>query len=178
MRTHQCIGAVLTAAFFVAPATAGAESSSDLSLFSISKSENRNQVVYAVRVDDACHPVGDAPVHAYWRMLEKGPVAMEPLLSREERAYGMVSQETALVAGTGDRVVRLRLRALPDRTIVVRTAKSSESCTATAVATVAATPVSLFNVHARLRMIFGLESLTLTGRATESGVVLRETLKP
>lgn len=179
MRAHQVIGTFLAAALSVVPTVAGAEASGDVSLFSISKSENRNQVVYAVRVDNACRPVGEAPVHAYWRMLERGPSATEPLLSREERAYGMVSQETAPVAGSGERVVRLRLRAVPDRTIVVHTARIAEACTASATATVAAKPVSLFNVHARLRrLFFGVESLTLSGREAESGAVTQETLQP
>jgi hypothetical protein len=177
MRVPTCIGVCLALAASLVPSAAGAEPSGDISLFSISKSENRNQVVYAVRVDEACHPVGDAPVHAYWRMLEKGPAAIEPLLSREERAYGLASQQTEPLGGAdGDRLVRVRLRALPDRTIVIRTARSADTCIATATATVAAKPVSLFNVHARLRWLFGVESLTLSGRAATGGAVVQETL--
>ncbi len=41
-------------------------------VFSIAKSENKNQVQYVVRLDAHCAPVGPAPVFAYWRMLEKG----------------------------------------------------------------------------------------------------------
>ena len=44
-----------------------------VALFSIAKSENRNQVQFVVRVDKRCAPVGTAPVSAYWRLLEKGP---------------------------------------------------------------------------------------------------------
>jgi hypothetical protein len=179
MRAHQYVGALFLAVLSLVPSAAGAEASSDLSLFSISKSENKNQVVYAVQVDGACRPVGDAPVHAYWRMLEKGPGRIEPLLSREEFAYGLASQQTEAIAGTeGDRVVRVRLRALPDRTIVIRTVRNAETCAATATATVSATRVSLYNVHARLRVLFGIESLTLSGRAVDGGTVVQETLKP
>ncbi len=177
MRAHTFIGACLVAASTLVPSFAGAEGSADLSLFSISKSENKNQVVYAVHVDSACRPVGDAPVHAYWRMIEKGPGRTEPLLSREEMAYGLASQRTEPLAD-GDRAVHVRLRALPDRNIVVRTARTADACTATATATVASTRVSLYNVYARLRMLFGVESLTLSGRAADSGAVVQETLKP
>lgn len=77
----------------------------------------------------------------------------------------------------GERVARVRLRALPDRTIVVRSARVGGVCTATATATVGATAASLSNVHARLRWLFGVASLTLTGRVPESGAVVEETLE-
>ncbi|NRD68652.1 DUF4833 domain-containing protein, partial [Corallococcus exiguus] len=33
----------------------------------MSRSENRNQVHYALSLDEACRPVGTRPVHVYWR---------------------------------------------------------------------------------------------------------------
>ena len=38
-------------------------------LFSISKTENRNYVQFAERLDEACAPVGPAPIYAFWRMM-------------------------------------------------------------------------------------------------------------
>jgi hypothetical protein len=67
---------------------------------------------------------------------------------------------------------------VPDRPIEVRTTRSGGACIATATATVAETPVSLFNVHARLRRLFGVESITIRGRDPESGSVVQEILKP
>src|SRR5580692_8073537 len=61
-------------------------------LFFVSKSENKNQVSYAVRLDAECRPTGAAPVFAYWRMLERSPVVVEPLLALEEMAYGVGPQ--------------------------------------------------------------------------------------
>ena len=178
MKMHQSIGACFAVALSLVPSLAGAEASSDLSLFSISKSENRNEVVYAVHVDSACHPVGAAPVHAYWRMLEKGPSQIEPLLSRAQPAYGVASQRIEPVVGTsGDSLVHVRLRALPQRAIEVRTARNGDTCTATATATVSATPVSLFNIHARLKWLFGIESLTLSGHRPQGGAVVQEIVK-
>ena len=52
------VGIFLAAALVLASGGADAEGTSDLTLFSISKSENRNQVVYAIRVDAACRPAG------------------------------------------------------------------------------------------------------------------------
>jgi hypothetical protein len=51
----------------------------------IRKSSNRNQVWYAVAVDDRCAPEGPAPVHPYWRLLEQGPGATEPLRAHPAR---------------------------------------------------------------------------------------------
>jgi hypothetical protein len=45
------------------------------SIFFIAKSENKNQVHYGIRLDEACSPAGDSPMFAYWRMLERGPFA-------------------------------------------------------------------------------------------------------
>ena len=41
------------------------------SVFHVSKSQNRNQVHYALRLDQQCRPVGKAPVYGYWKKLEK-----------------------------------------------------------------------------------------------------------
>lgn len=38
------------------------------SLFTISKSENKNEVVFGIHLDERCIPVGDAPVFAFWRI--------------------------------------------------------------------------------------------------------------
>jgi hypothetical protein len=173
MHAKRIIGFLLALAFSFAPTMADADATTDLALFSISKSENRNQVRYAVRVDSECRPVGEAPVHAYWQNLEQGPTNTSPLLWMEQRAYGLSSQQIE----SADQV-RVRLRALPERAIVVHTARSGNSCVAQAATTVAALPVSMYNVHARLRRIFGVESITLSGRRLDNGAIVQETLKP
>lgn len=79
-------GAAMAALMTLVASSAGADgagASRALPLFSISKSENKNQVQYAIRVDDRCEPATTAPVFAYWRMLEKGPTVTEPLLAHE-----------------------------------------------------------------------------------------------
>src|ERR1700722_1857962 len=81
-------------ALYAVAASAGSPvpAGSSVAVFSIAKSENKNQVQYVIRVDDHCAPVGPAPVSAYWRMLEKGPAETAPILAREVRAYGLASQ--------------------------------------------------------------------------------------
>src|SRR5690606_5583750 len=81
----------------------------------VAKSENKNEVHYAVALDDRCMPAGPAPVFGYWRNRERGLPPEEPLLSREQRAYGIASQSVE------KNRVTIRLRALPDREIVFET---------------------------------------------------------
>jgi hypothetical protein len=164
-------GACILTCVSLLPSSADAVTSGDLRLFSISKSENRNQVVYAVRVDEACRPAGQSPVHAYWQNLEVGPNAESPLLFIEQPAYGLASQE----ALSGD-AVKVRLRALPDRPIVVHTQHTESGCMATATATVSSRPVALYNVYARLRRIFGVESVTISGREA-GGAIVQEVVR-
>ncbi|HEX4473716.1 MAG TPA: DUF4833 domain-containing protein, partial [Polyangiaceae bacterium] len=72
---------------FAARAAAGTAGGSDVSLFTIAKSENKNEVEYAVHVDKQCAPISGTPVFAYWRMLELGPTKVAPILPREVSAY-------------------------------------------------------------------------------------------
>lgn len=76
-----CVVSVLGAS--TAVASADPPSSGPTPVFSIAKSENKNEVQYVVRLDDGCAPVGSSPVSAYWRMLERGPTQTAPLLPRE-----------------------------------------------------------------------------------------------
>src|ERR1700733_7408049 len=105
---------VVPGALFAAPADSPRLGAHDApQVFSIAKSENKNRVAYALRLDERCAPVGAAPLAPYWRMLEKGPTVTEPLLPREEQAYGIAAQ--SVKAG----VVRVTLRALEGREIAV-----------------------------------------------------------
>ncbi len=156
--------------FFGVTSIAAAAPAAEIpSAFAIEKSSNKNQVHYAVAVDAECTPAGVAPVHAYWRMFERGPNATEPLLDREQRAYGIASQRAQGSA------VHIVLRALPSRPITIQTTRAADgSCTAT-------TTVDISNVVARLhdiyvkQSLFGVDYLLLTGWA-DSGAVIREKL--
>jgi Domain of unknown function (DUF4833) len=141
-------------------------------LFSISKSENKNQVAFEIRLDAECRPVGGAPVHAYWRMFERSPDAIEPLLPVEEPVYGIARQRVER-----GNIVRFALRAFPDREIVVRAGHGRAACSAEASTRIADAPARLFNVHARIAWTFGIESILITGWADDDGRVVRETVR-
>jgi len=152
------------------------------SVFFIAKSENRNQVHYGVRLDPSCAPVGPSPVFAYWRMLERGPLATEPLLTRELGAYGFAGQRVIAREPNGGQV-EVTLRALPARPIVVgsglgATQRPGEPCSATATTTIAGAAASLTSVYAKLAWPFGVEYLMLSGRSLADGRELRERIRP
>jgi hypothetical protein len=154
----------------VAP-TARAERTIESALF-VSKSENKNQVHYGVHVDDTCALAGSSPIYGYWRMLEKGPTAIEPLLDREQRAYGIARQEVR-----GDSVV-VTLRALPSRPITVHVTHASDGhCVAHAEMTIAGRSARLFNVHVSLGFL-SVDHLVITGWADRDGGLVRERVNP
>jgi Domain of unknown function (DUF4833) len=161
----------------VAPAARGDGAARDVaSVFHVAKSENKNQVHYGIHLDGDCAPVGPEPVFAYWRMLEHGPTATEPLLSREVRAYGFASQRVLDRGPAGGRVL-VTLYALPGKPIVISSSPSADgSCTAVAVTTVDRTPAALTSVFVQLRWPFGVSYLRIAARALVDGRKLEETV--
>jgi len=147
------------------------------SAFFISKSENRNEVHFAVSIDERCVPVGAAPVRPYWLDREKGVGVTSPLLPREEPAYGIASQTVVSREATRG-TIRLSLRALPQRSLEILTARAVDgTCQAWTHTAIAGERAQLFNVHATLKFL-GIESILLTGWATSDKRVIRETIKP
>ncbi len=149
----------------------------DVPLFTISKSENRNQVQYVVRVDEHCVPVNEAPAWAYWRMVELGPTRTEPLLAREQRAYGLAGQWVLERGAEGGRV-RIVLRAVPSRPIEVETRRSpAGTCVATSTMVIAGAPAHLFGVYARLRWPVGVDYLDIQGWSLDGTRVVTERVR-
>jgi hypothetical protein len=144
-----------------------------LPLFTIAKSENKNQVQYTVRVDGHCAPAGPSPVAAYWRMLEHGVNATEPILPIEVQAYGLASQTVVATTKDGGEV-HATLRALPSRVVRVTTSRASDgACRATAEVAIGGQPAHLFNVYAHLAWL-GVDYLLLQGWTLDGTHVVRE----
>jgi len=169
---------VLVSFALVAPIArpAGPEVGRDVgSVFFVAKSENRNQVHYGIALDRDCLPAGPAPVFAYWRMRERGPLATEPLLSREVPAYGIAEPQRVTRGDAGGRVV-FRLNALPRRMIAIDAGPEGGQCVATARVMIAGSAAALTDVFVQLRWPFGVDHLELSGRALSDGRVVRERL--
>jgi len=127
------------------------------SAFFIRKSENRNEVHYAVRLDAQCAFVGAHPVFAYWQMKESKLPHVEDLLPREEQAYGVAAQVVSNAA------VRMTLQALPDRVIVVTAAKREGGCVASATVAVRGAFAPVDHVFVQLAWPFGVSFFELVG---------------
>jgi hypothetical protein len=152
-------------------------SAMDVPLFTISKSENRNQVQYVARVDEHCAPLGDAPVWAYWRMIELGPTRTAPLLGREQPAYGAAGQ-WVLERGPEGGKIRLLLHAMPSRPVEVATGRSpAGSCVATSTMVISGAPAHLFGVYAKLKWPVGVDYLVIQGWSLDGTHVVTERVK-
>jgi hypothetical protein len=146
------------------------------SAFFIAKSHNRNQVHYGVHVDRECRPVGDAPVFAYWRMLENGGL-LEPLLDREVPAYGLCEDQKVELTEAGHSTIRICLRALSERPLRLTVARTAAGCRATASATIAGTEARLEFVYVRIAWPFGIDYLLLRGNRWEGGLPIEEIVR-
>lgn len=166
-----------TLALSSAASAAGAPPAELPSVFFISKSENKNQVHYAVALDQNCVPAGAAPVRPYWRLLEEGPEVTAPLLAREQRAYGLASQSVDRRWKSGGRI-SLVLEALPQRPLSIVTGKDATgACTASVYTVIQSQPARLYAIHVVLTWL-GVDSLIIKGWARSDGHILRETLRP
>lgn len=176
-RARCAFWGIVAAAALVSTPSAGDATHDVASAFYVSKSENRNQVHYAVRLDDTCAPVGPSPVLPYWRMLERDAHATEPLLQREVPAYGIAEQS---IVSRGDRggVVRVVLRALPSRPLLLTTFQSGQGCAASASLVIAGTPATLTSIHVQLKWPWGVDHLLLSGRALSDGHAVTERIVP
>jgi hypothetical protein len=131
----------------------------------ITKSSNKNQVNYAVEVNGACVPAGPSPVRPYWRMLERGSDATEPLIESELRAFGVERQN---VDASGVEVV---LRGLPARSITIRTWRAPDgTCASSANMSIAGVQARVANVFVRQKLL-GVDYVLLTGWTSGGGVV-------
>lgn len=115
--------AVAALALLLFGSTAGAAAPD--SVFHIDRNKNRNQVHYGVHLDEQCRPVGTEPVYNYWLRREEDPPEVRPLSYFQQAAYGFQKQEIE-----GDGRIEVRLRALPDRQLVVRVASVGGTCKA------------------------------------------------
>jgi hypothetical protein len=154
----------------LADPTAPHEPRDPTSVFLVAKSENKNQVHYGVRLDDSCNVVGSHPLYGYWRMLEnKGEI--EPILSREVRAYGI--DPVQRIEKNGDATtIYARMNAIPDRVLRITVARTEGRCEARATMSIAGTDARLRFIYIRLAWPFGVDYILLRGwRMTDGGTV-------
>ena len=152
--------------------TASREPPDPKSVFLVAKSENKNQVHYGVRLDESCNVVGTHPLYGYWRMLEnKGEI--EPILSREVRAYGIDPAQR--IEKTGDTTtIYARMNAIPDRVLRVTVTRAAGRCEARATMSIAGADAHLRLIYIRLAWPFGVDYILLRGSRMTDGRAIEE----
>ena len=143
------------------------------SVFFISKSENRNQVHYGVRVDAQCRPEGQRPVYGYWRDFEDGPNATSPLLDHQQSAYGLTAPRWVRPANEGGQI-RISLRGFPDRPLTIETFRGRDGCRARAHTTIARAPAVLRSIYVELGFLFSIDYVLLRGFNAADGRPVQE----
>jgi hypothetical protein len=133
-----------------------------VSVFYISKSENRNQVHYAVRVDASCRPLGERPVYGYWREFEVGPIATSPLLSHEQSAYGLTAPRFVHRVAQGGQV-QIGLRGFPDRPLTIETFRTQQGCRARALTTIMRSSAVLRSIYVEIGFLFSIDYVLIRG---------------
>lgn len=145
------------------------------SIFHIAKSENKNQVHYAVKVDDDCKPVGAKPIYGYWRELQRGPKVTSPLLDHEQRAYGL-NDPRSIKQLAGSAEIVISLRAFPERPLVVQVFRAGDRCVARTVTKINGQPALLQSIYIDIGFLFSINYALLTGVRVQDGQRVQEKL--
>jgi len=143
------------------------------SIFHIEKSENRNQVHYAVHVDASCKPLGPRPIYGYWRDLERGPTAVSPLLDHEQRAYGLNEPRSIRIADAASEIA-ITLRAFPERQLIVQVFRWGDRCFARTVTRVKNQPALLQSIYIDIGFLFSVNYAIVRGVRVQGGTPIQE----
>jgi hypothetical protein len=106
------------------------------SVIYLSKNTNKNQVHYAVHVDESCRPAKAKPVRPYWRDLEIGQDATSKLMFWEQPGYGVRQPKEVNIHDNGGSFT-FHVRGVPERKIRLETFMLRNQCRARATTTIA-----------------------------------------
>jgi len=146
-------------------------------IFYISKSDDRNRVDYAIRLDQRCQPVGTTPVYAYWHRFEPGEATYGDLNSMDRRAYG-ISRQTVRSRAANGSWVEMHLAGFPEQRFLVLAQRGEDgSCHARAQLSIDERDAFLDHIHVQLGWV-GVDRIVLHGREVTSGTEVSETRRP
>lgn len=143
------------------------------SIFHIAKSENKNQVHYALKVDAACKPVGAQPIYGYWRELERGPKVTSPLLDHEQRAYGVNEPRSIKQLATSAEIL-VSLRAFPERPLIVQVFRVADRCATRTVTQIKGQSALLQSIYIDIGFLFSVNYAMLKGVRVQDGERVQE----
>jgi hypothetical protein len=100
------------------------------SLFHVAKSENENQVHYALHLDASCKPMGKRPVFAYWQRLRQGKRVDDQLTGLGTTVYGASDEQKVMPLAGGGSNVEMFVKALKHVRISIEVQKTPQGCKA------------------------------------------------
>lgn len=100
------------------------------SVFHVAKSENQNQVHYALHLDAACKPMGKRPVFAYWQRLREGKRVDDQLTGLGTTVYGASDEQKVTPLRSGGNSVEMFVKALKSVRISIEIEKTPQGCRA------------------------------------------------
>lgn len=106
------------------------------SVFHVAKSENQNQVHYALHLDADCKPMGKRPVFAYWQRLRNGKRIDDQLTGLGTTVYGASDEQKVVPRGNGASNVQMFVKALKAVRIDIEVQKTAQGCRAVPYATI------------------------------------------
>lgn len=146
--------------------------------FFISKSDDRNRVDYAIRLNENCAPAMDNAVLPYWREFEKAPpVRTHPLGYFEWVPYGFKDQRMLKRTKTGGQHF-MRLKQFPERPIVIFTKKEADGkCSAESHALIKGKEAILVSMYVKLCGALCVDYVDVYGKDLETGQPIEERLR-
>lgn len=100
------------------------------SVFHVAKSENKNQVHYALHLDADCRPMGKRPVFAYWQRLREGKRVDGQLEGLGTTVYGASDEQKVTRHESGSSSVEMYVKALKAVRINIEIHKTPQGCRA------------------------------------------------
>lgn len=120
------------------------------SVFHVKKSENQNQVHYALHLDETCKPMGKRPVFAYWQRLRNGKRIDDQLTGLGTTVYGASEAQKVLPQKAGGATVEMFVKALKNVRITIDVRKTPKGCSATAYTTIQKQKARLSHAYLQL----------------------------
>lgn len=141
-------------------------------VFAIGKSDDHNQVQYALKLTPECRPVGGAPVFGYWREYDNRERLL-PMSWLDTIAYGIGSQAVSADS------VTMTIKTAPERAISIEVLRDVEGrCSARPYTLISGRRARLSLIFLKLSGPFSVSWVEIRGTAVDTGEPIVERVHP
>lgn len=141
-------------------------------VFAIAKSDDHNQVQYAIQLDQDCRPRSSTPVFGYWRAYDLDGKLL-PMSWLDGFAYGIRSQRSG-----PDKVV-ITIKTAPTRPIEIELAREADGrCVARPHTLIAGKRARLSLIFLKLSGPLSVAWVEIRGTALDTGRPIVERVRP